>query len=96
MNFHTMLKEAIAGEEEDIARYEKMAAMASEEYAPILRDIAKEERQHLHHLTKIADKSGWMEVDERTSEIPMNSDEYSMSETPASPADDDSALRIMR
>lgn len=61
MDFHKLLKESIEGESEDISRYEKMAAMAPEEYEPILHDIAKEESQHLHFLNEMAEKTGWGE-----------------------------------
>ena len=61
MNFHTLLKESIKDESEGIARYEKLAAMAPSEYTPILRDIAKEESQHLKFLSEIADKTAHMD-----------------------------------
>lgn len=68
MEFHNLLKKSIDGESEDISRYETMAAMAPEEFEPILHDIAKEERQHLHFLNEIAEKTGWRENEEKNEE----------------------------
>lgn len=66
MNFHMLLKESIEDEREGIARYEKLAAMAPSEYAPILHDIGKEEKQHLHFLSEIAAETGYMDDEDET------------------------------
>lgn len=77
MDFHSLLKEAIKDEAEGIVRYEKLAAMAPSEYAPILHDIEKEERQHLEFLSEIASKTGHM--DDEESESPSQSEELTSS-----------------
>ena len=77
MHFHMLLKESIEDEREGITRYEKLAAMAPSEYAPILHDIEKEERQHLEFLSEIAGKTGHM--DDEDSETPPQSEETTSS-----------------
>ncbi|MBQ6780505.1 MAG: ferritin-like domain-containing protein [Treponema sp.] len=84
MNFHMLLKESIEDESEGITRYEKLAAMAPSEYAPILRDIAKEESQYLEFLSEIAGKTAHMYDDGETGTPSQNEN----SETP-SPMQDD-------
>lgn len=58
MDFHTMLKKSIEDEKEGISRYKELAQLAPEEYAPIIRDIEKEETHHLKFLEKIAEEMG--------------------------------------
>ncbi|MBQ2552997.1 MAG: hypothetical protein II563_09165 [Treponema sp.] len=53
MNFSTKLKEYIEEERSDNDKYLELASLAPEKYAPIIRDIAKEERSHARHLEEI-------------------------------------------
>ena len=55
-NMTTFMKHisaALAEEEKDANKYMDMAAMAPEEYKPILLDIAEEEGIHQMHLATI-------------------------------------------
>ena len=59
MDFQTLLEDAIKDESEGIEHYEKLAELAGENHAPIIRDIVKEERQHLKFLKEIAGETIW-------------------------------------
>ena len=59
MDFQTLLEDALKDESEGIEHYEKLAELASEKHAPIIRDILKEERQHLRFLKEIAGETIW-------------------------------------
>lgn len=51
--FKAQLEASISEEENDSGKYDAMAEAAPAEYAPILLDIAKEERIHRAHLADI-------------------------------------------
>ena len=53
MEFAEKLKSYIEEETGDFDKYMKLAAEAPEKYAPIIRDIAKEEAVHKRHLENI-------------------------------------------
>ena len=59
MDFQTLLEDALKDESEGIEHYEKLAELAGEKHAPIIRDIVKEERQHLKLLKEIAGETIW-------------------------------------
>ena len=51
--FAKKIGELIWEEGSDMEKYKALAESAPEKYAPILRDIAKEEAAHRRHLEKI-------------------------------------------
>ena len=59
--FKAHLEDSITEEEDDSNKYAAMADIAPRKYAPILHDIAREERIHRKHLRDILyDLEEWM------------------------------------
>ena len=56
--------DAFLDECKGVACYAEMAKEAPEKYAPILRDISREEHVHMEHIKKIMDDMGIAMTDE--------------------------------
>lgn len=72
MDFQTLLEDALKDESEGIEHYEKLAELADEKHAPIIRDIVKEERQHLKFLKEIAGETIWACADSNANKSSEN------------------------
>ena len=69
MSFAEKIKEYIEEEKTDCNKYKELAETAPEKYAPIIRDIAREEETHRKHLEDIlADCGGCSATDEEEAE----------------------------
>lgn len=69
MSFVEKIKEYIEEEKADCNKYKELAETAPEKYAPIIRDIAREEATHHKHLEEIlADCGGCSAADKEEPE----------------------------
>jgi rubrerythrin len=72
-SFAAKLKDYIKEEKADSNKYQKLASIAPEKYAPIIRDIAKEEGTHMRHLEMILNECDIEDLDDvNDSEEPIH------------------------
>ena len=89
MDFQTLLEDAIKDESEGIEHYEKLAELAGENHAPIIRDIVKEERQHLQFLKEIAGETIWACAESTSNKSSENEQNQEQNEAEPSTLEDE-------
>lgn len=92
MDFQTLLEAAIKDESEGIEHYEKLAELAGENHAPIIRDIVKEERQHLKFLKEIAGETIWACADSTSNKSSENEHNQEQNEAETSTLEDENPV----